>query len=513
MILRMSRTTWLLAVSLTIASAQTASYQQAKTAISANHWGEALSITERLLKANSRDAVALNLKGLALAGRGDLPLAGGAFELALHAAPTLTEARKNLAVTQMALKQLAEAEKNFAMVLKATPNDPAVRMYLGELAFRRKDYRAASVFLGQLKAFWSQDSRLPVMMAECEIELGHQSEGLRLLQSVAPGGLNPIWQFHAGSLLAGHQDFAAATLFFEAARAGYPQPYDVLFNLGLCYIETRRFRQAIAVLSELRDSGSKNAELDNLLAEAYESDKQTGKAIELLREATQLAPQDPKNYVDLGMLCAEHSAYDIGLQVIEVGLHYLPNSDALLVQRAVIYAMSGRYEESEKDFLAASHNSGARDGAYAGLGLTYLQQGDAAQAVKVLRERARRNSDNAAVQYLLGEALIRTGISANDAEYGEALEALEKSTRLNPSFVFSRVDLAKLYLMRNRNAEAIDQLRQAIALDPTKVQAYAQLGAALRKEGKMEEAVPMFAKVRELNEFKRNEKHSELVAK
>ena len=212
------------------------------------------------------------------------------------------------------------------------------------------------------------------------------------------------------------------------------------------------------------------------------------------------------------MLCAELNAYELGLQVVEVGLHYLPDSDALLMQRAVIYAMNGRYQESEKDFLAATHNSAARDQASAGLGLTYIQQGDVRQAVNVLRERAKRNSNSAAVQYLLGEALIRSGISPSDLEYGEALAALEKSVRLNPNFVFSRVDLAKLYLMRNRNVEAIEQLKTAIQLDPSKVQAYAELGTALRKEGKMDEAAPMFAKVRELNEYKRNhERHLSLL--
>jgi tetratricopeptide (TPR) repeat protein len=495
-----------------ILNAQTAAYVEAKNAIVAGHWSDALSVTERLLKSNLRDVNALNLKGLALTGRGDLQLADQVFEEALQIAPNFPDARKNLAVNQLALKQPADAEKNFTIALKVTPHDPMLHMYLGEIAFRRKEYRVASDHFETVKAFWDKDARLPVMMAECDFNLGRPSDGLRLLTTVDSTKLNPIWQFHGGMLLANQQEFAAAIPFFEAARVGYPQPYDVLYNLGLCYIETKKSDQAIAVLSELRSGGNKTAELDNLLAEAYESNQQTQQAIELLREATQLAPQDEKNYVDLGMLCADHNAYDLGLEVVQVGLHYLPDSDALLMQRAVIYAMNGRYEDSEKDFLAASHNSAVRDPAYAGLGLTYIQQGDVAQAVTVLRARAKNNSENAAVQYLLGEALIRTGIGPTDPAYAEALAALEKSVRLNPRFVHSRVDLAKLYLMRNKNQEAIAQLRTAIALDPTKVQAFAALGTALRKEGKMEEAAPMFAKVRELNEYKRNhEKHVALV--
>ncbi len=495
-----------------LASAQATGYEQAKSAILARQWDEALAATDHLLKTNPRDVNALNLKGLALTGRGDLAEADTVFEAALQIAPDFATARKNLAVNQLALKQVADAEKNFSKALDATPSDPMLHMYLGEIAFRRKDWRIAASHLEAVQSYWERDARLPAMMAECDFQLGHPNEGLRLLKDLDPAKLNPIWQFHAGSILANQQEFDAAIRFFEAARAGYPQPYDLLYNLGLCYEEIHKAEQAIRVLSELRDSGHKTAELDNLLAEAYEANKQTQQAIELLREATQLDPHDQKNYVDLGMLCAELKAYELGLQVVEVGLHYLPASDALLMQRAVIYAMNGRYEEAEKDFLAASHNNSARDQAAAGLGLTYIQQGDVGEAVNVLRERAKKNSENAAVQYLLGEALIRTGIGPSDPDYGEALRALEKSVRLNPNFVYSRVDLAKLYLRQNRNAEAIAQLKSAIALDPTKVQAYAELGTALRKEGKMDEAAPMFAKVRELNEYRRNhEKHFSLL--
>ena len=112
--------------------------------------------------------------------------------------------------------------------------------------------------------------------------------------------LNAIWQFHAGSLLANQQEYKAAIPFFEAARASYPQPYDLLYNLGLCYLEVHQPEQAIGVLSELRNSGHKTAELDNLLAEAYQANKQTQEAIDLLREATQLDPHDREELRGLG---------------------------------------------------------------------------------------------------------------------------------------------------------------------------------------------------------------------
>ncbi|MGA8027333.1 MAG: tetratricopeptide repeat protein [Bryobacteraceae bacterium] len=481
-----------------------AAYKQAQTAIENGAWDDALSITAQLLKQNPRDANALTLKGLALTGRHDLQTADDAFEQALRLQPGLAFARKYLATNQLALKQTNAAEKNLNILLQQTPSDPVIRMYLGEIAFRRKDYQSASKHLLAVKQHWEADPRLPVMMAECNFELGKPQEAVDLLAGVDISKLNPVWQFHAGSLLASHQEFAAAIPFFEAARSGYPQPYDVVFNLGLCYTETKKFSQAIALLSELRDQGNKTAEVDNLLAEAYEGNKQSKEAIDLLREATQLDPKDETNYIDLAMLCADHNALDLALQVVQVGLHYLPDSDALLVQQGVVNAMAGRYEESEKDFLAASHNDSVRGPALAGLGLTYIQKGDIQQAVVTLRQRAKQEPNNASLQYLLGDALIRTGIQPGEPDYAEAVAALEKAVRLDSRFVHSRLDLAKLCIRAGRNAEGIRELKAAIEIDPTKVPAFALLASTLKKEGRPDEAAAMFAKVRELNELSRS---------
>ncbi len=485
-------------------AAQIEAYQQAQTDLENGAWDDAISVAARLLQANPHDAKALVLKGLALTGRLDLTAADDTLQQALLVDPGLAFARKTLAVNQLALKDVPAAEKNFNILLKETPGDPVIRMYLGEIAFRRKDYRIAATYLEAVKQYWGRDQRLPVMVAECDFQLEKAKEGIFLLEQVNADGLNPVWQFHAGSLLAAHGEYASAIPFFEAARNGYPKPYDVAYNLGLCYTQTNRYPQAIEVLSELRNEGVKTAELDNLLADAYERNKQSKEAIDLLREATQIAPKDEQSYIDLSMLCADHNSLDLALDVVQVGLHYLPESDALLVQRAVIYAMTGRYVESEKDFLAASHNDAVRGPALAGLGLTYIQKGDVAGAVTVLRQRVKENPDNAVLRYLFGEALIRTGVGPSDPGFAEALAALQTAVKLNPRFVHSRVDLAKLYIRENKNSDGIRELRAAIELDPTKVQAFALLAAALKKEGKSEEAAPLFAKVRELNSLNRS---------
>ncbi|MGA8028025.1 MAG: tetratricopeptide repeat protein [Bryobacteraceae bacterium] len=497
----------ILLAALSVSALAAANYQQAEAAVMRGAWDDALGMVRQLLETNPRDLKALNLMGLALTGKGSTAEANRTFEKALEIDPNFYPARKNLAINELRLKQLAESERDFATVLAAMPNDPVVNMYMGELAFARKDYAGAIEHLKLAGPWLEKDGRLDVMAAECEFQLGNIEAGTRELKRLTVDKLEPAWQFRAGYLLAEHEQFADAIKFFEAVRVRSPGAYDIGFNLALCDVHTKRFADAIALLSDFRAHGHKTSEVDNLLAEAYEGSGKTQQAIDALREATALEPEDERNYIDLAMLCADHNAFDLGLEVVNIGLGHLPRSNGLVVERGVIYAMSGKFDLAEKDFERAGQSEGDKDAASAGLGLAYIEQGEVTRATAALRDRIRQDPNNAALEYLLAESLIRSGVHAGDPEFVEAQAALQQSVRLNPRFVYSRVDLAKIYLQQGKTDEAIQQLRAALEIDGSKVQVYAQLGTALRREGKTEEAAAMFAKVRELNEY--NRKHGE----
>jgi tetratricopeptide (TPR) repeat protein len=476
-------------------------FQQAQAAVMRGDWDRAIGMIQQLLESNPRDLKTINLMGLAFTGKGRIAEADQSFESALKIDPNFYAARKNLAINQLHSKQFKDAEANFKLVLTSAPNDAVANMYAGELAFARKDYADASAHLKLAGPWLQRDARLRVVAAECGFHTGNAEAAVRELTNISPSEIDSASQFRAGYLLTQHDRYADALPFFEAVRSQYPQSFDVAFNLALCYVETKRFSQAITLLTGVRDNGHKTSEVDNLLAEAQEGIGQTQQALDLLREATTLAPQDERNYLDLAALCAAHKAYDLGLEVVNVGLHYLPHSNALVLQRGVIYGESGKLDLAEKDFEAAGDAD--RDAASVGLGLTYIQGSEISRATDLLRQRVREDPNNAALEYLFAESLIKSGVRPEDPDFVPAQKALQQSVLLNPRFVYARVELAKLYLQQGKTDEAIANLRAAIAVDPTKVQIYAQLGNALRKKGETAEAATMFAKVRDLNNYNR----------
>ena len=494
----------LLLLFVAICNAETfPTYAQAETLVREGQLDQGIALVRQILATEPRNLKALNLLGIALTSKGDVDGANREYRKALAIDPSFYHAQKNLAINELAQKDVAGAKKDFSMALKYAPQDPAIHAYLGKIAYAQHDYAAVAVHLPKAGAL--TDPELASELADSNLRTGQQGAALELINRFAVTNFTDRQQFRIGLALAGRELFQQAIPFFQAVGAQHPDSYDAAFNLALCLVEARQFPEAIKVLRAAADHGHKTAELDNLLAEAYEGNQQTQEAIDTLREATQLAPEDENNYIDLAALCTDNEAYKLGLEIIEVGLHYHPQSDRLTFQRGVIYAMTNKFDLAEQDFQLAARLAPEKNLSYVALGVSYMQTGNLPKAIASLRQRIRREPNDSTLHYLLGEALIRSGAAPGNAAFTEAKFALEKSVRLNPKFAPSHVDLAKLFLRENRVAEAVQHLETARTLDPKDKSAYSQLAIAYRRQGKPELASSMLATLNKLNDEDRNE--------
>ena len=240
-----------------------------------------------------------------------------------------------------------------------------------------------------------------------------------------------------------------------------------------------------------------------MLAEAYEGNGETQRAVDSLRKAIALAPDDEDNYLDFAALCLDHQDFPAGLQVLTVGLGIHPKSDRLFFERALLYAMQDKFELAEKDFQQAALLAPNSDSSYRGLGRLYLESGNAAQAIETLRKRLREKPGDADLLYLLGEALVRSGAHPGDAAYQEAQSAFERSVKLDPNQCLPRVSLGKMYLEEDRATDAVAQLEQARTINPKEKSTYWQLAVAYRKLGETDNQKAVLSSLKKLNDEER----------
>jgi Flp pilus assembly protein TadD len=166
-----------------------------------------------------------------------------------------------------------------------------------------------------------------------------------------------------------------------------------------------------------------------------------------------------------------------------VGLRAHPNSYRLVFERGVLYAMEDQFDRAEQDFRQSARLAPATNFGYVGIGVTYLETGNAGKAIDLLHERLKKEPNDASLLYLLGEALMRNGAQPGQPQYREAQSSFEQAVHLNPSLCLPHVALGEIYIDEERFKDAVDQLQQARAIDPKEKSAYSHLAVAYRRLG------------------------------
>ena len=469
-------------------------YQQVVSLIDKNQIQPAISLLRKILEESPNEINAHNLLGIALTMAGQIPEANEHFQKAIALNPRFYAAFKNLAINEMALGRLDDARGHFTQALQFGPSDPVAHLALGEIHFQKKQFAEAVKHYDQSGDLPFRNPRMALSYAVCCIELNQSDKAAAVLDKLSPEAESPI-HFEAGMMYVRMAKYDGAVRQFELARNGYPDPYEVTFNLALAYIKNRNYTAAIRTTQEFLAKGNQRAELHNLLSQAYEGNGQTVEAYNALRTATQLDPNDENNYLDLATLCVDHANYDLGLEIVNIGIRNIPRSDRLYFQRGTLLAMKGESSQAVADFEAASKLAPERGLPYVARGIVLLELGEIAKALTLIHQRVAVNPNDYLVQYVLGEALNRSGPALESAEENEAVQALEKSVLINPAFAASRAVLGKMLLRRNETDRAIAQLEKALELDPSETSTTYQLAFAYRKKGNLERAKELLAKV------------------
>ena len=311
-----------------------------------------------------------------------------------------------------------------------------------------------------------------------------------------PASAPPEIHFQAALILARLERFSSAARAFEQAQGG-ADPYERRYNLVLAYLKSGQSERAVEVGEALLAEGHVKAELHNLLSRAYQATGDVKRAYDALRKATEIEPDEPSHYIDLIAICLDHENFDLGLEIADISVERVPDSDRLHVQRGVALAMKGRFEDAQAAFDEAARLAPDRNLPGVALGLILMQRDRLPEAVQVLRDQRKRAANDYLVHWFLAEALNRSGAEPGSAEEREAIDALRRSVDLNPELFQSRLLLGKILARRGEFEEAIRQLERARSIDPSDVSATYQLGLVYRRQGDAEKAAALFATVGE----------------
>ena len=470
---------------------------------------QAVQTLRQSISSHPTDIRLRNLLGLAYTSLNQLELADAQFKTALARDPHFIPSLRNLAINEESLGHHEESIRHFRSVLALLPKDPVASAYLGSDRFVQKDYERAYELLSLVGSLKSN----PTIKMECEVSrvvvkggavVPEDQEVLRLLDL---NQVSPSILFLGGVALAEKGDYADASNFLRHLPLEWQILPDVTYDLSLCLIRNHQNVEAATILEAFLGTRQHTGRMLSLAAEAYAADGQIQKAIDSLREATVLEPKVEDHYIDLAEICTQYDAYDVGIEVLSVGLHYLPESDRLYFEKGVLEAMKSDFSSADRDLAKAQALSPQKSMAGLAIGVELMQAGKLQDAISELRTRANRDSNNAVVQYMLAEAILQNGATPHSAEMEEVRTALMQATKSDVNYEPPLVALAKIEVQEKRFESARELLVKAVSLAPKDSNAWSQLAIVDHRLGLKEDAETAVQRLSEINQKQRDDRH------
>ena len=437
---------------------------QISNALRGGEFAQALALSRIALASRPSDYRIWTLRGIATAKMGDIPSASMAYQHALRLAPYYLPALEGAAQSEFQLGH-EEARPLLLKVLMQRPDDPTSHAMLGVLEYRRRNCADAATHFQEAVGVIASQPHALVEYGACLTILKRDEEAIAI--------------------------FAQVLAFDPMSRAAR-------YNLALSQWNAHHANEALATLQPLTETSPVDGGAATIAAEIFESEGDTPHAVESLRKTILGNPKDVDAYLRFAALSYDHDSPRVGIDFLNAGLRQLPGEPRLLLVRGILLTQIGEFDRAADDFDEARKIDPKLEFLGIAEGLVKSQQHMSEEALAKFRAAVKDHPNEAFAQYLLAEALQLLGKPKDSPEHKEEVQAVTLAVKLDPRLVVARDLLSSVYFDNGQTDLAIEQSRDALAIDPNDQQAVYHLIIAFRKTGKKDQIPPLLKRLVEL---------------
>lgn len=216
-------------------------------------------------------------------------------------------------------------------------------------------------------------------------------------------------------------------------------------------------------------------------------------ALAMAQRAVALDDSLPLAHGTLGMIYALSKQYNQALTQGERAIALDPNNAGIYTLRAEALNLSGRPEEALQAAERAMRlNPRGPGGQLINLGLAYYFLGRYTDAIATLKSLLARNPNWLSAYPLLSASYMLQWASQQSYDPQTltlALETAQRAVTMNTAYPEAHLVLGVNYLYQRQYEQAITEMKQAVAADPSSALSYAHLALALSYVGNSDEAV------------------------
>src|SRR5262245_18863999 len=361
-----------------------------------------------------------------------------------------------------------EARRLLEQVVKAQPANFEAYFHLGLLALDTHDLASAEVALSRASQLQPSDAKVWLALAQVYQKSKQRklsAEAAAKAQALAsddPVMLHGLAMIHSEG---GRWAEAAALEARYAARA--PQDQEAVLRAVTWHLQAHQPKPAIQLATRALGREDR-ADLHNLLGKAYETDAQSDKAIRELQEAIKLDSKQEVYYFDLAYVLLLHQNFDVAIQMLEASKRIFNKSGQLELALGIAYYGQRKFGEAVDSFLRTIELEPNAEQPYVFLArILSHAEGRLDEVTAKFARFAEANPKNYLGHFLHAKALIAQTGPAGDAERRAETEALlQRSIQLNSNFWESHFELGLLLEGKKQYESAVDQLKEAVRLNP-----------------------------------------------
>ena len=442
--------TCLLLAVCSVRAQQVSPKQQVYTLLRQNRFAEAEAAARTLIQASPSDCSLRAMLGLAQRGERNGEAAFLTFQEAARMCAQSLPVLEGAAETAYALHK-PETASLLRQLLLLRPDDPTTHAMLGSVEAREGDCKAA---VEDDRAGLSQVTNNPPALrqyAGCLVAVDDKADAVDTLKQ-----------------LVALEDNAANRMALASAQNQAGDRSD-----------------ALATLQPLLTSGPEQADALLLAAQIADADNKTPQAVAWLRQAITMAPAKYENYVYFAQLSLDHGSYQVGVDMVDLGLRQLPDNARLLVSRGVLEVQLGKLDQALADFERAHQVDPKLSFTDDAMGVLLSQKHDSAAALALFQQKSEANPKDALLQYLYAEVLAESA-SGDPAAVAKAAAAARRALVIEPSYTPARDLLCVLLLRSGDLPGVVKEAEEATRRDPYDESALYQELLAQRKLGKPE---------------------------
>ncbi len=458
------RSSWLLlsffAIPLAGQNSPAPSDRAIENALQQRDFQHALELVRPAVEQSPADPKLLFFEGMAYAGLGRQNDALVAYNRALKISADYIPALEGAAELEYQSGS-KRAMPLLERIVKLRPGDPTANAMLGVLNYKQHDCVSASKhFEAASQVIASQPAAL-AQYGTCLMEVNRAEEAV------------PV---------------------FRQLLALEPNDAHSRYNLAVAQLAAHKSKDAVETLEPLLNASSPDPDALDLASSAYEESGDTPKAVALLRQAIVRDPKKTKYYVDFAAISFAHQSFQVGVDMIDVGLKQNPDAAQLYVSRGVLLIQMAQYEKAEADFEKANKLDPKQTSSAVAEGLAQMQQSNLVQALTTVKAQLRDHPSDAFLHYLEAEILFQQGADPDMPQFNQAIAAASRAAELNPDLTLAHDLLGNLYLKQGEIDKSIAESRRALGQNPSDQESLYHLIQALRQSGKDKSELPALVK-------------------